>query len=67
MKLSAESHPIWKTIDNSVMLAGLLIFLWLNSSNFDKTEIMTVIEMGGLWIAMQGAKKLVVDKGDDPP
>ena len=59
--LPPKSHPIWKTIDNSVMLAGLLFFLWLNASTFDKTEMVTVLELLVLFGGWQGATSMIQD------
>tara|TARA_R110000824_G_scaffold54030_5_gene149135 strand:- start:1297 stop:1506 length:210 start_codon:yes stop_codon:yes gene_type:complete len=38
-------HPLWGIIRLAVIFTGLTVFLWLNSSSFDRTEITTIIEL----------------------
>ena len=38
-------HPVWGIIRLAVIFAGLTLFLWLNSTSFDKTEITTILEL----------------------
>lgn len=56
-------HPLWGIIRLAVIFTGLTVFLWLNSSSFDRTEITTIIELmllvGGYDVAKRvyGKKK----------
>jgi len=38
-------HPVWGIIRLAVIFVGLTLFLWLNSTSFDKTEITTILEL----------------------
>lgn len=42
MKSFPAEHPIWKTINTAVVFAGATLFLWLNASHFDETEIKAI-------------------------
>jgi hypothetical protein len=39
------SHPVWGILRISVIFTGLTVFLWLNSTNFDKGEVTTIVEL----------------------
>ena len=38
-------HPFWQIIRIAVIFTGLTVFMYLNSENFDKGEITTIIEL----------------------
>ena len=38
-------HPVWGIVRIAVIFIGLTLFLWMNSTSFDKTEMTTIIEL----------------------
>ena len=38
-------HPFWQILRIAVIFIGLPLFMWLNSDNFDKGEVTTIIEL----------------------
>ena len=57
-------HPFWGIVRMAVFFIGLTVFLWLNSTNFDKGEVTTILELlllaGGFEAVrhkMSGSKK----------
>jgi len=51
-KLSDTRHPLWRLLTLCVLLAFLTLVQYLNASNFDQTEIKSILEMGmavGAW------------------
>ena len=38
-------HPIWSLIRLVIVFAGVTIFLYLNASTFDETELTTIVEL----------------------
>jgi len=44
-RMSEASHPIWPLIRQVVNLAALSLFLMMNASEFDITELKTIIAM----------------------
>lgn len=40
-------HPVWTILTHSVYMAFATLFLWLNASNFDNTELVTLAQMAG--------------------
>lgn len=49
-------HPGWSILQQTIYLSFGGVFLWLNASNFDKTEIKTLMEMAGVVIAGEVVK-----------
>ena len=44
------THPVWQLIRLAILMLTLSFVLWLNASNFDETEIKTII-----WVFMAAA------------
>jgi len=38
-------HPFWGIVRIAVIFIGLTLFLWMNSTSFDKTEVTTILEL----------------------
>ncbi len=38
-------HPFWGIVRIAVIFIGLTLFLWMNSTSFDKTEMTTILEL----------------------
>ena len=38
-------HPFWGLVRIAVIFIGLTLFLWMNSTSFDKTEMTTILEL----------------------
>jgi hypothetical protein len=45
MKKIPHGHPLWRLLTMSVILGFLTVILWLNASNFDRTELTSILEM----------------------
>jgi len=51
------THPVWKILNLTVILFFLTVFLFLNATTFDKTEIKSIIYMAfaaGGWEVLKG-------------
>ena len=53
--MPAESHPIWRLATIVVVLVFVTVFSWINASNFDGTELRTII---GMALAVTGWEAL---------
>ena len=66
MKATDPNHPIW---DVAELLAAVLIVgivLWHNASNFDRTETISIAQIGTLLavvLSARGGARLLVKKG----
>ena len=64
----SESHPIWGIIRLSIIMSSLTAVLYLNASEFDATELKTIITMfvvaGGAEWAPQLIRGLTGKKDD---
>ena len=59
MSMHDSSHPIWAIIRTAVLLLALVVVLWLNATNFDDTEIRTIIAMFLAAIGAETATKIL--------
>jgi|TARA_R110000824_G_scaffold86938_3_gene214692 hypothetical protein len=41
------NHPVWKLLSHTVYLSFATLFLWINASSFDSTELITIAEIAG--------------------
>ena len=57
-------HPVWSLIRLVIMFAGVTIFLYLNSSTFDETEITTIIELMILAGGFEAIKRKIANGAD---
>ena len=39
------AHPVWGILRLAVIFCGLTLFLWMNSTTFDKGEVTTILEL----------------------
>jgi len=61
-----KDHPVWTIARHSVYLGFATLILYTNASNFDHTEIKTILEMGLVFIGADYAKsKLSKSKEKD--
>lgn len=44
--LQDQSHPIWNIVKAVIFFAFVVLFSWTNASDFDKTEINMLIQIG---------------------
>jgi GTP-sensing pleiotropic transcriptional regulator CodY len=56
------NHPIWKIITHSTYGLLITLFLWLNASNFDHTEIKTILEIIAAMVGVEMIKKKLETK-----
>jgi hypothetical protein len=40
-----SEHPVWSLLRLVIMFTGITVFLYLNSSAFDETEVTTIVEL----------------------
>jgi len=53
--MTDPEHPIWQILQMVTYLGAAMLFMWLNASSFDETEIKTLTELaavvfGGEWL-----------------
>ena len=58
-------HPVWTIVQHSVYLTALILVLWINASNFDGTEIKTILQMGGAALGYKVVENKI--KGKEGP
>lgn len=55
-------HPLWRTLHamaiTLVACVGTGAILWMNASNFDSTELNSVIQVGILSLLREGAREI---------
>ena len=51
-----SDHPIWGIARLALIMAPLTVFLYSNASNFDWTEIKSILEMGLVLGGYEGVK-----------
>lgn len=56
------NHPIWKIITHTTYGLLITLFLWLNASNFDHTEIKTILEIVATMTGIEMIKKKLEPK-----
>lgn len=42
-----KDHPVWKLVCHGMYLSFATLFLYINASNFDRTELITIAEIAG--------------------
>lgn len=38
-------HPVWRLMTHGLYLSFATLFMWMNASNFDSTEMITIGEI----------------------
>jgi len=56
-------HPFWGIVRLAVIFTGLTVFLWLNSTSFDKTEITTILELLLVVGGFEAGRKMIQANG----
>lgn len=57
--MNDPKHPIWAIIRTAILLLALIVVLWVNASNFDGTELKTIVAMFLAAIGAETATKLM--------
>lgn len=57
--MNDPKHPIWAIIRTVILLLALIVVLWVNASNFDDTELKTIVAMFLAAIGAETATKLM--------
>lgn len=57
------NHPIWGIIRLAVLMVSLVIVLWMNATNFDETELRSIVIVFLVAAGSEGAVKLF-QRGD---
>lgn len=58
-------HPVWSLIRLVIVFAGVTIFLYLNASTFDETEMKTIVELMILAGGFEALKRKLANGKDD--
>jgi hypothetical protein len=59
VKFSDAGHPVWKLARLGVVMVSLTAILWLNATNFDRTELTSIVEMFLLLGSGEGVTQIV--------
>lgn len=62
MNISNGNHPIWKIMRLVVMMVALTAILYMNASEFDQTEIKTIIFAflaGGMGVGIESVVRAI--------
>ena len=62
--LTDTSHPLWSFLRLLVLMVSLTVVLYVNASNFDATEIRTLVTMFLLAASAEGGLQLLIPKKD---
>lgn len=57
--MNDPKHPIWAIIRTAILLLALIVVLWVNASNFDGTELKTIVAMFLAAIGAETTTKLM--------
>lgn len=63
--MTDPDHPIWRLAQTTLYLAFAAFFLWHNASDFDDTEIKTLVELGTIMFVGEGIKRKFKGSGND--
>ena len=58
-------HPVWSLIRLVIVFAGVPIFLYLNASTFDETEMKPIVELTILAGGVEALKRKLANGKDD--
>jgi len=58
-------HPVWSLLRLVIMFSGVTVFLYLNASSFDETEVTTIIEVMLLAGGFEMLKRKIANGKDD--
>lgn len=58
-------HPVWSLLRLVIMFSGVTVFLYLNASAFDETEVTTIIEVMLLAGGFEMLKRKIANGKDD--
>lgn len=56
--IHSATHPIWPLLRLVVMVSALTAVLWMNASEFDNTELQTIIGMFLIGGATEGVSAI---------
>ena len=60
-----HKHPKWRILERGMYLGFLALFMWFNASSFDKTEIATLIEFGGILFGIEVIKNRASNNAEE--
>jgi len=61
--MSSPSHPIWSPLRLTILMIALVVTLWINATEFDATEIKTIITLFVVAASAEGATQFVKGLG----
>jgi len=53
----AADHPIWSILRLVVLLVSMFGVLYINASNFDRTEIVSIVQLFIMAVGIEGGAK----------
>ena len=65
MALKPAGHPIWATVNIAVIGIFVLIFSYINASNFDGTELKMIVELLFAWGGFEYVKNKLRNDGKE--
>lgn len=60
--MSAPQHPVWSLLRLAVVMVALCVTLWVNASQFDATEIKSIVTMFLVAAGAEGVSQLLGGK-----
>ena len=60
--MTDKDHPIWEFARSAIWLIPICLFLYVNATNFDKTEIKSIIEILIVGATGQGVVRVMSSK-----
>ena len=52
-----SDHPGWITLRIALFMMPVTVFLWKNASNFDITEIKSIVQIAGVLAGFEGFRR----------
>ena len=60
--MADPEHPLWRLLQTISYLVFATVFLWLNASSFDRTEMKTLIELAVVMLGSEFVRSRFVHK-----
>ena len=60
--MADAEHPLWRLLQTISYLVFATVFLWLNASSFDRTEMKTLIELAVVMLGSEFVRSRFVHK-----
>lgn len=58
MSFADHNHPIWRIIERTLVTVGIAgIVMYMNASNFDKTEWTSLVELATIYAGLEFTRR----------